>query len=183
MWIGLGLSIIVAIVFLRSLKASAVILFTIPVTLLLTLVVLFAIGQTLNIMTLGALAASIGLIIDDAIVVVEQIHRAHEESPNEESVPLIQRAIKFLFPAMVGSSLNTIVIFLPFLLMSGVAGAYFKVMTNTMIIALVCSFFVTWLGLPVLYLVFSKRNPDYTNLKKPKPVKKKKWVLFFIRKP
>jgi multidrug efflux pump subunit AcrB len=57
---------------------------------------------------------------------------------------------------MVGSSLSTIVIFLPFVLMTGVAGAYFKVMTDTMIMTLVCSFFVTWLILPVVYLLFSR---------------------------
>ena len=84
LWIGLALAIIVAIIFLRSFKASATILITIPVTLASTLIVLYAIGYTLNIMTLGAIAAAIGLIIDDAIVVVEQIHRTHEEHPDEE---------------------------------------------------------------------------------------------------
>ena len=77
---------IVAIIFLRSFKASSVILITIPVTLLLTIIVLYATGQTLNIMTLGAIAAAIGLIIDDAIVVVEQIHRTHEEYPADSSI-------------------------------------------------------------------------------------------------
>ena len=71
---------------------------------------------------------------------------------------LVIKAIKYLFPAMVGSSLSTIVIFLPFFLMSGVAGAYFNVLTNTMIITLVCSFFVTWIGLPVIYLLFSGKE-------------------------
>ena len=59
---------------------------------------------------------------------------------------------------MVGSSISTIVIFIPFILMSGVAGAYFNVLTNTMIITLVCSFFVTWICLPVVYLIFSKNK-------------------------
>jgi len=72
-WIGLLLAIIVAVIFLRSLKASATILITIPVTLFLTLTVLYVMGYSFNIMTLGAIAAAIGLIIDDAIVVVEQI--------------------------------------------------------------------------------------------------------------
>src|SRR6185437_15532624 len=144
LWIGLLLAIIVAIIFLRSFKASATILIIIPVTLGLTLIVLYAVGYTLNIMTLGAIAASIGLIIDDAIVVVEQIHRSHEENPKDEYNHVVQKAIHFLFPAMVGSSISTIVIFIPFILMSGVAGAYFNVLTNTMIITLVCSFFVTW---------------------------------------
>ena len=158
LWIGLALAIFVAVIFLRSFKASSVILITIPITLFLTLIVLYATGQTLNIMTLGAIAAAIGLIIDDAIVIVEQIHRTHEEHPGEPSVTLVQKAIKYLFPAMVSSSLSTIVIFLPFKLMSGVAGAYFKVLTDTMLITLLCSFFVTWLALPVIYLLFSNRQ-------------------------
>ena len=83
LWIGLALAILVAIIFLRSFKASSVILITIPITLLLSIIIVYVMGQTLNIMTLGALAAAIGLIIDDAIVVVEQIHRTHEEHPDE----------------------------------------------------------------------------------------------------
>jgi CzcA family heavy metal efflux pump len=186
LWIGLALAIFVAIIFLRSLKASSVILVTIPVTLLLTIIVFNATGQSLNIMTLGAIAASIGLIIDDAIVVVEQIHRTHEEHPDESSVTLVQKAIRYLFPAMVGSSLSTIVIFLPFVLMSGVAGAYFKVMTNSMIITLVCSFFVTWLMLPVIYLLFTsegKSQRSKVKTEKAHSVKKQKWVSFFITRP
>ncbi len=186
LWIGLLLAIVVAIIFLRSLKASATILITIPVTLGATLIVLYAIGYTLNIMTIGALAAAIGLIIDDAIVVVEQIHRTHEEHPELEYSSLVAKAIHYLFPAMVGSSISTIVIFIPFLLMSGVAGAYFNVLTNTMIITLVCSFVVTWIGLPVIYLLFSprkKRIKARQKVPKEKEVPRQKWVSWFIRRP
>ena len=182
LWIGLALAIVVAIIFLRSLKASATILITIPVTICLTLIVLYAIGYTFNIMTLGAIAAAIGLIIDDAIVVVEQIHRTHEEHPEEPSTTLVQKAIHYLLPAMLGSSISTIVIFIPFVLMSGVAGAYFKVLTNTMIITLVCSFFVTWIGLPVIYLMLSKERKTARKVK-PHNVKNQRWVAFFIRRP
>ena len=185
LWVGLLLAIIVAIIFLRSLKASATILIVIPVTLGLTLIVLYAIGYTFNIMTLGAIAAAIGLIIDDAIVVVEQIHRTHEEHPDEPNSILVQKAIKYLFPAMLGSSISTIVIFVPFILMSGVAGAYFKVLTDTMIITLVCSFFVTWLGLPVVYLLLSKSKKNTSGKPKQKEttVKSQRWVSFFILRP
>jgi len=179
--IGLALAIIVAILFLRSIKSSATILITIPVTICLTLIVLYVVGYTLNIMTLGAIAASIGLIIDDAIVVVEQIHRTHEEHPEEPTVPLLHKAIHYLLPAMVGSSLSTIVIFFPFVLMSGVAGAYFKILTNTMIITLICSFFVTWIGLPVIYLVLSGKKTG-RNIKV-HTLKKQAWVSFFIFRP
>jgi CzcA family heavy metal efflux pump len=185
LWIGLALAIVVAIIFLRSVKASATILITIPITLCLTLLILYAIGYTFNIMTLGAIAAAIGLIIDDAIVVVEQIHRTHEEHPGELTRHLLKKAVDYLFPAMVGSSISTIVIFIPFMLMTGVAGAYFNVMTNTMIITLICSFFVTWIGLPVIYLLLSRDKLGTTNTKKEEVhlVKRQKWVEFFILKP
>ncbi|MBN9380960.1 MAG: efflux RND transporter permease subunit [Chitinophagaceae bacterium] len=185
LWIGLALAIIVAIIFLRSLKASTTILITIPITICLTLIVVYAIGYTFNIMTLGAIAAAIGLIIDDAIVVVEQIQRTHEEHPLESSRTLVDKAIGYLLPAMIGSSLSTIVIFIPFELMSGVAGAYFKVLTNTMIITLVCSFFVTWIGLPVVYLLLSREKNGKKSKKEEKAhmVRQQKWVGFFIHKP
>jgi CzcA family heavy metal efflux pump len=180
LWIGLLLAIIVTVIFLKSFKASSVILITIPITLGLTLIVLDAVGYTFNIMTIGAIAAAIGLIIDDAIVVVEQIHRTHEENPKETSTTLVMKAVRYLIPAMIGSSLSTIVIFLPFFLMHGVAGAYFQVMTNTMIITLVCSFFVTWVGLPVVYLIFSKED---SQVKDQKELKQRNWVYFFIHRP
>lgn len=182
LWIGLLLAIIVAVIFLRSWKASAVLLITIPVTLSLAILVLYAIGQTFNIMTLGAIAAAIGLIIDDAIVIIEQIHRTHEEQPEKGANELVQKAINYLLKAMIGSSVCTIVIFLPFMLMSGVAGAYFKVMTNTMIITLICSFFATWIILPSVYLLLSKGNNKNKDLKH-HAVKERKWVSFFIHRP
>ncbi|MEO5584461.1 MAG: efflux RND transporter permease subunit [Flavobacteriales bacterium] len=200
LWIGLLLAIVVAMIFLRSWRSSLVLLITIPVTLGLTLIVMQALGHTLNIMTLGALAAAIGLIIDDAIVVTEQLHRTHEENPGKPTRELIGGSINFLLPAMVASSLSTIVIFLPFVLLSGVAGAYFKVLTDTMIITLVCSFLVTWIGLPVVYLLLSGKNEVKTGdeVKEVKEVRDGKevkdevaeekkshgnWVRWFIRKP
>jgi multidrug efflux pump subunit AcrB len=86
----------------------------------------------------------------------------------------------------VGSSISTIVIFIPFLLMTGVAGAYFTVLTNTMIITLVCSFFVTWVGLPVIYLLLTRpKTANALKEKKIKPVKvrSQKWVTYFIMRP
>lgn len=196
LWVGLILAIVVAIFFLRSLKPCLTILFTIPVTLGLTLICLYAIGYSFNIMTLGAIAAAIGLIIDDAIVVVEQIHRTHEEHPGEPTSRLLKKAIAYLFPAMLGSSISTIVIFIPFILMTGVAGSYFQVMTNTMVITLVCSFFVTWIGLPVIYLMLTKKegmvsedevfeSPQLAESRpapKTKESKRAAWITFFIRR-
>lgn len=182
LWIGLVLAIMVVMLFLRSFKASSVLLVTIPITLGLTFMVMKVLGYDLNIMTIGAIAAAIGLIIDDAVIIVEQIHRTHEEFPKQTPKELVGKAIKFLFPAMVSSSLSTIVIFLPFVLMTGVAGAYFKILTETMIITLTVSFLVTWIGLPVIYLLFSKNNASKKEIIE-HTVHERKWVRFFIEKP
>lgn len=185
LWVGLVLAILIAFAFLRSMKAGATLLAIVPVTLGFTIVVLYALGYTFNIMTLGALVASIGLIIDDAVVIVEQIHRTHEEHPKELPHHLVGKSIRYLFPAMVASSLSTIVIFLPFGLMGGLAGAYFNVMTNTMIVTLTCSFLVTWIGVPVVYLLLGQ-NENVVGQKvgdNGHGVKKQNWVGFFIHRP
>ena len=157
LWIGLALALVVTSLFLRSWRASLTLVLTIPVALALTLAVLyFGLGYSLNIMTLGAIAAAIGLMIDDAVVMVEQLHRVGEEHPTATPGEVVERSVRHLLPALIGSSLSTIVIFLPFALLGGVAGAYFKVLATTMVVALVCSFFVAWLGLPVAYLLLSK---------------------------
>ncbi len=162
LWIGLALALIVTALFLRSVKATLTILGAIPVALALTISVLyFGLGYSFNIMTLGAIAAAIGLMIDDAVVMVEQLHRVGEDHPDASPGEVVRRSVGHLLPALVGSSLSTIVIFLPFALLGGVAGAYFKVLATTMVVALVCSFFVAWLGLPVIYLLLSgKRKAD-----------------------
>ncbi|GAC1374462.1 MAG: efflux RND transporter permease subunit [Hymenobacter sp.] len=157
LWIGLALALVVTALFLRSWKATLTILGAIPVALALTIAVLyFVLGYSFNIMTLGAIAAAIGLMIDDAVVMVEQLHRVREDHPDESSSEVVRRSVSHLLPALIGSSLSTIVIFLPFALLGGVAGAYFKVLATTMVVALLCSFFVAWLGLPVIYLLLSR---------------------------
>lgn len=177
LWIGILLSLVVVIVFLRSFSASTVVLVTIPLALSLTLIVMYAFGYTFNIMTLGAIAASIGLMIDDAVIVVEQVHKIKEDHPNEKLHIVVSKAIRYLLPAMIGSSLSTTVIFVPFILMTGVAGAYFKVLAFTMIIALGCSFFVSWLVLPILYLVLPNGKIKHTHSPKTG------WIQYIIKRP
>ena len=181
---GLILAIFVVILFLRSFRASLNIIFIIPITLALTFTVLHVWGITLNIMSLGAIAASIGLIIDDAIVIIEQIHRVHEENPEKDKFSVVKDTVHGLFPAMLGSSLSTIVIFLPFVMMTGVAGSFFKELTLTMEITLICSFFATWIGLPALHLwmgykpgkkrVTTGRAPGHYRLN---------WLIWFFKRP
>lgn len=155
---GLFLAVIVMIVFLRSFRASLVVILTIPVIIAFTIIALYLAGITINIMSLGAIAASIGLVIDDAIVIIEQIYRTHEEQPEKDKYQVIKLAIGSLLPAMIASSLSTIVIHFPFRLMSGLAGSFFRELSDTMQITMACSFLVTWLLLPVLHLFIGYRQ-------------------------
>lgn len=184
---GLFLAIFVVILFLRSFRASLCVILIIPVTLALSFTVLYLFGITLNIMSLGAIAASIGLIIDDAIVIIEQIHRLHEEDPGKDKYTVVKETIRMLFPAMIGSSLSTIVIFFPFVLMSGVAGSFFQELTLTMEITLICSFVTTWLGLPALHLLFGYKSNKRKLHRHGQEVSAEKhrlsWLLWFFDKP
>lgn len=179
--IGLALAILVAILFLRSLYASITVLVIIPVTLSSALLIMLGLGYTLNIMTIGAIAAAIGLVIDDAVVVIEQIHRTREEHPDDPVFPVIKKSMRYLMPSLVSSSLSTIVIFIPFTLMTGVAGAYFKILAYTMIITLVCSFIVVSMILPAFYGNLVHYLP--TRIKKVEHKERQAWVDFLIHKP
>jgi len=182
---GLFLALIVMVVFLRSWRSSLVVMLTIPVTLCFTILVLYLAGISINIMSLGAIAASIGLIIDDAIVIIEQIYRGHEDHPEKDRFIIVKEAIHDLFPAMIGSSLATIVIHFPFRLMSGLAGSFFKELSDTMQLTMVTSFLVTWLLLPVLHLMIG-----YKTSFKPQAhhtmsdsVNRLRWLTWFFNKP
>lgn len=155
---GLFLAICVMVLFLRSWRSSLAVMLTIPVTVAFSILLCHLAGITVNVMSLGAMAASVGLIIDDAIVIIEQIYREHEESPGTSPAEAVRRAIRGLFPAMVASSLSTIVIHFPFRLMSGLAGSFFKELSDTMQLTLVASFFVTWLLLPVLHILIGYKE-------------------------
>ncbi len=150
---GLLLALLVIIIFLHSWRSSLVVILTIPVTVAFSFLVLYLVGITINIMSLGAIAASVGLIIDDAIVIIEQIHKNHEKHPKKSRYKVVQMSIYFLLPAMIASSLTTIVIHFPFRLMSGLAGSFFRILSDTMQLTMVVSFLVTWLLLPVFHIL------------------------------
>lgn len=174
---GLFLAICVMILFLRSWRASLVVLLTIPVTVAFSILLCHLAGITINVMSLGAMAASVGLIIDDAIVIIEQIYREHEEQPSIDRFTAVRHAMQNLFPAMVASSLSTIVIHFPFRLISGLAGSFFRELSDTMLLTLVASFLVTWLLLPVLHILIQgkrssrKHSDSQEKAKHPAPLR------------
>jgi multidrug efflux pump subunit AcrB len=143
--IGVALAALVLLVFLRDVRATLVAVATIPVSVALVLLGLGAAGQTINLMTLGGIAAALGLVADDAIVVVENVHRHRELGLSDE--PSVT-GLKEIFPALLSSSLSTIVVFAPFALLTGVVGAFFKPLALTMAIALGVSFLLAAWAVP-----------------------------------
>ncbi len=148
-FIGVILAGLVLLVFLRSWKITLVAVIAVPAVLAATLLLLYALGMTLNMMTLGGMAAAVGLIIDDVIVMVEQIVRRVHQTGEHGIERILLSAREFTHP-QVGSSASTIIIFVPLAFLSGVTGAFFKALSLTMAVSLFISFLVAWLVVPLL---------------------------------
>ena len=147
--IGIVLAAIVLLVFLRNIKITIISIIVVPTVLAVTVTLLSAFGMGFNIMTLGGMAAAVGLIIDDAVVMIEHIMRRLRGAPQQHRGRVMLAAREFFIP-LVGSSSATIVIFFPLAFLGGVTGAFFKALSLTMGGALVISFIVTWLAVPIL---------------------------------
>lgn len=158
--IGTALAGVVLFVFLRSIKITVITLIVVPAVLLSTVLLLLVLHMTFNIMTLGGMAAAIGLIIDDAIVMVEQIERGLDTGSGEMHGQIRSAAREFLVP-LAGSSAATIVIFVPLAFLSGVTGAFFRALSLTLASALIVSFFAAFFVVPLLadYFMSSKKAP------------------------
>lgn len=147
--IGIGLSAAVLLLFLRNLKVTLIAIVVVPAVLASTVVLLYVLGMSFNIMTLGGMAAAVGLIIDDAIVMIEHIMRRLQGGQGEVHTRVMAAALEFLRP-LAGSSASTLVIFVPLAFLSGVTGAFFKALSLTMVAALFISFLISWLAVPLL---------------------------------
>ncbi len=147
--IGIVLAAAVLWIFLRNAKVMVVALLVVPAALAATVVLLQVLGMSFNIMTLGGMAAAVGLIVDDAIVMVEHIMRRQRESDLPHHERVMGAAQEFLRP-LAGSSAATLVIFVPLAFLSGVTGAFFKALSATMASGLLLSFCITWLAVPIL---------------------------------
>jgi len=153
--IGLVLSGIVLFLFLRSWRVILVAVLVVPATLLATVLLLQLTGQSFNIMTLGGIAAAVGLIIDDVIVMVEHIaRRAGALERHYDDIPLGREAVlpagqEFL-PPLIGSSLATMIVFVPLAFLSGITGAFSKTLAITMAAALLISMLMVAFVVPVL---------------------------------
>ena len=149
--IGIVLAGLVLFVFLRNTRVILVALIVVPAVLAITVLLLSVLGMSFNMMTLGGMAAAVGLIIDDVIVMLEHImRRLHPgEGEGELHERIAAAAWEFTRP-LTGSSAATVVIFLPLAFLSGVTGAFFKALSLTMASALIISYLLTWIAVPLL---------------------------------
>ncbi|MEA3127165.1 MAG: hypothetical protein QOD67_4184, partial [Caballeronia sp.] len=148
--IGVVLAALTLFVFLRNWKITAIAVALVPVVMAATILLLDVFGMGFNIMTLGGMAAAVGLVIDDAIVMIEHIvRRMREGGANAFHGRVMAAALEFTRP-LAGSSGATLIIFVPLAFLSGVTGAFFKALSITMASALFISFMVTWLAVPIL---------------------------------
>ena len=148
--IGIVLAAIVLLAFLGDLKVTLIATLTVPAVLAATILLLYVLKMSFNIMTLGGMAAAVGLIIDDAIVMVEHIVRRARGSAEGNARSRVLRAASEFTNPLAGSSAATIIIFTPLAFLSGVTGAFFKALSLTMAASLIISFFVAWLAVPIL---------------------------------
>jgi CzcA family heavy metal efflux pump len=156
--IGLILATIIIIVFLRDWRSSLVAGLVIPTTISITFVFLYFLGESFNLMTLGGLAAAVGLVIDDAIVVVENIvlHR----QAGEGRVEAIRKALKEITTPLIGSTITPIVVFLPLISVAGVTGSFFRALAITMTVALLASLFLALTWTPALSAILIRGRDD-----------------------
>lgn len=161
--LGLVFAVVVILVFLASLRSTLVSAVSIPLSLAVTFIVMNATGYSLNILTLGALTISIGRVVDDAIVVIENIKR--HLSYGEEKTAAILTAVREVGGAIAASTVSTVAVFLPIALVGGMVGELFRPFAVTVAIAMLASLLVALTIVPVLayWFVRSPRRADGTD--------------------
>ena len=162
--LGLLLSVAILYAFLKNWGATLIAAAVIPVTVLLTMLALRVMGQGFNLMTLGGIAAAIGLIIDDAIVMVEAIHAKLQQG--EKRLDAITLAVSEIFRPLLASTLTPVVVFIPLVFLDGVAGSFFRALALTMVVSLLTSLLLTLTLIPALAVRWMP-NPDPTGVGRP----------------
>jgi CzcA family heavy metal efflux pump len=161
--IGLALSIVVLALFLKSWRTTFVAALVIPIAVLIAVVFMKLFNMSFNVMTLGGIAACIGVVIDDAIVMVENIivHLSLGQSPREAAMS----AITELTPALIGSTLTPIMVFVPLVFIGGITAVFFRALALTLVTALLASLFLAVLFTPALArVIFKQRETTVANL-------------------
>ena len=161
MMIGAVLAVIVLLLFLRHARITAISASSIPLTMAITVFVMSLVGQTFNLMTLGAMAISIGLVIDDAVVITENIVRHLHLTPDRDVA--IREAVQEIIWPVTTSTITTVVVFLPLGLLTGVEGQFFRALSITLTISVLVSLVLALSIIPLLseqFLTAADAQPE-----------------------
>jgi HAE1 family hydrophobic/amphiphilic exporter-1 len=163
--VGIILAVFVLFIFLRRIGPTAIVSAAIPISIIATFALMYFADLTLNVMTLGGLALGAGMLVDNAIVVLENIFRNHEAGNSEREAAIA--GTSQVGGAIIASTLTTIVVFIPIVYMHGAAGELFKEQAFTVAFSLLCSLVVAILIIPMLYTrVYRKKSPFIRKEKK-----------------
>ena len=157
MLIGAVLAVVILFIFLRKWRITAISAASIPLTLAITVFVMSLVGQTFNLMTLGAMAIAIGIVIDDAVVISENIVRHLGFTPDRDRA--IHEAVQELIIPVTTSTITTVVVFLPLRLLEGVVGQFFAALSITLTIAVLISLVLAVTIIPLLAEAFLTAEP------------------------
>ncbi len=156
MFLGAVLTMLILFLFLRRLRITLVAVIIIPVALLISFIFIKLLGMNLNLMSLGGLAAAIGILVDNAVVVVENIERYLEKGVARSEA--VVQATAEIIPPLLGATLTTLVVFVPLIFLSGVPGIFFRSLASTLAVAIFVSMLLAVFLTPALAAVFISRK-------------------------
>jgi CzcA family heavy metal efflux pump len=155
--LGIALCLVVIALFLRDVRGGLVAALAVPITLGITLIPVHLLGQSLNLMSMGGLAIAIGLVVDDAIVVVEATRRRLERG--EEVVEAARGAVRDLRAALIGTTITTVIVFLPLAWLEGIVGRFFVALASTLAAAVLISLVVAVTVVPLAATQWMRAHP------------------------
>jgi multidrug efflux pump subunit AcrB len=171
MLLGGTLAVIVLLVFLGEWRTTLAASLTLPLTVAITLLGLLLLGDSLNLMSLGGLAVAIGIIIDDAVVVVENIERRLALHPDEPVAEVIGLGTDEIFGPVAGSTLTTVVVFAPLGLLSGVVGQFFRSFALALAVAVLVSLILAMTLIPTLVAQWAARERHTNDTRRPRGIR------------
>jgi multidrug efflux pump subunit AcrB len=157
--LGCLFSMICVFLFFRKVRSTLLIAISLPICLLATTGILKLMGISLNILTVSGLVVSMGRVVDDSIVILDNMNRKVHEGKRKISIPLLTQAVSEMIPAIVSSTATTVAVYIPIVLIGGMVSSAFSGFAWSVVIALVVSLFVSILVVPALYNLFWKGKP------------------------
>lgn len=158
--LGCLFSMVCVFFFFRNVRSTLLIAISLPISLLATAAILKTMGITINILTVSGLIVAMGRIVDDSIVILDNMYRRREKSQNKALLPLLSASVHEMIPAILGSTLTTIAVYIPIAFVGGIVSASYSGFAWSVVIALIISFFVAMLVIPTLTFMGWKGAPS-----------------------